>query len=64
MVEITIETERIVDKYLMSDKLIVITNPNHKIWYCEKISENDFIELCDDIKNQRIITLKLKDKNV
>ncbi len=47
----------------MKDKLIVITDPNHKIWYCEKLSENEFVEFCNDIKTKKIITLNLKGKS-
>lgn len=32
MNEVTILTERIIDTYLLKDKLIVITNLNNKIW--------------------------------
>lgn len=63
MTEITILTEKIVDTYLMPDKLIVIAEPNNKIWYCDKISKEEFIKFCKTIKNEETITLHLKGKS-
>jgi len=63
MTEIIILTEKIIDTYLMPDKLIVIASPNNKIWYCDKISEEEFVKFCDDIKTKKTITLHLKGKS-
>lgn len=62
MNEVTILTERIIDTYLLKDKLIVITNPNNKIWFCKKMSKIQFEKFCDNLKENKTVTLKLKGK--
>ncbi|NCD06416.1 MAG: hypothetical protein EOL97_09870 [Spirochaetia bacterium] len=63
---ITISTNTVVEEpVLFGDKLIIKTRKMNnfiKTWYCEPISTKEFEQLLDDIKQSKIITLKLQTK--